>query len=183
MRGAKWLNAAAGGNSNEENPMKLLMMMPILLLSLTACLTTERPAISGSPDSGVRLVEVGMSPERVTGIIGNFQSEQFDASDGSTSCRSYIYDETIGAKYVHVYFYNQRVTSASDGHKGLCLFGGDTFTESSRLTSLIQNPNDLRAFLSNTTLRSWDSFHGTDFSLHHLRKVSANMRRSGTWLP
>jgi len=62
----------------------------------------------------------GMSADLVSHIISALQNEDFDASDGGKSCRPYEYDETINRKNVHVYFYNNVLTAASDDHSGLC---------------------------------------------------------------
>ena len=81
--------------------------------------------IEGTVDSGLNRVRVGMTQDEVGSIIGAHQNEEFDASSGDTSCRSYVYDETIGAKYAHVFYLDGRVTQASEGHKGLCQFAPD----------------------------------------------------------
>ena len=100
-------------------------------VALTVCLPGNDPAqgksdmIKGTPDSKVLKLRPGRSADRVSQMIGAHQNEDFNASDGGTSCRSFEYDETFVGKYVHAYFYYRVLTAASDGHSGLCAFGGD----------------------------------------------------------
>ena len=101
--------------------MKRLIFVP-LLIGLGACSKGGDPAIQGSADSNVRQLNIGMGEAEVTRIIGAFQNESFDASDSAFSCRSYLYDEVIDAKFVYVLFDSQKVISASDGHRSVCQF-------------------------------------------------------------
>lgn len=86
-------------------------------LILAACATGP---ISGSADSGVRNLDVGMTEGQVLATIGPTQAA---VTKGDVTCRSHVYDEVIGAKYVHVYYRDGRVFAANDGHRKPCDLG------------------------------------------------------------
>lgn len=78
--------------------------------------------IQGTRDSLAYNLKVGMTPQQVVSIIGPSQFSDESPTDPSRICRSYIYDEVIGAKYVHAFFEDGKLVSASDGHLTPCEF-------------------------------------------------------------
>lgn len=106
----------------------LLASIAFTFLVIQGCannVSKDRGPIHGSIDSGLDRVKVGMTADEVSSKLGAHQNEDFDASSGDTSCRSYVYDETIDAKYAHVSYLNGRVVRASEGHSGMCQFAPD----------------------------------------------------------
>ena len=105
--------------------MKLYSLV-LLLAAVGGCSEVSSELISsGSDKSNLLAVKPGMTESRVTTLLGEHQNEAFDAADGSTSCRSYLYGLSPDVRYVHVYYYHMRVWSTSDGHEEPCGFGGD----------------------------------------------------------
>lgn len=109
-------------------------VLPIALVAaLSACATIDsnpnihlsavpnEGSIHGTTDSLVPDLHLGMSTQQVNSAIGAPQSETISASEPDVICRSYVYDETITAKYAHVWFRAGQVVQASDGHQGLCV--------------------------------------------------------------
>ncbi|MEM1400597.1 MAG: hypothetical protein AAGF58_11985 [Pseudomonadota bacterium] len=78
--------------------------------------------IQGTKDSLAYRLKVGMTPGQVEDIIGPSQFQITSPTDSARVCRSYIYDELIRAKFVHAYFDDGLLTSASDGHTTACDF-------------------------------------------------------------
>ena len=76
--------------------------------------------ISGTNDSGVNRLSLGMSMDDVGRTIGAHQFETVSSGDPAMVCRSYVYDEVIDAKFAHVTFVAGQVTTASDGHRVQC---------------------------------------------------------------
>jgi hypothetical protein len=95
------------------------------LTILAACSTAPQAAMDSPKESQVSLIKQGMSQAEVGAILGDFQREDFDPSDGSLSCRSYAYGVPPHRKYIHVQYYYELVDGADDGHIGLCIYGGD----------------------------------------------------------
>ena len=95
-------------------------------LLLAACNPTNLPAVSGTVDSGVRSLKPQMTGAEVEAINGAHQFESFYAADGIISCRSYVYDETLQPKYVHVLFVEGKLVRANDQHTGVCELAPDT---------------------------------------------------------
>lgn len=95
--------------------LKSVLTAAIFLLA--AC---EQPAIFASSDSLANRLEVGMNQTQVSSIIGShqFESRASDAED--TVCLSYIYDEAIGAKFVHATFVDGLLVRATDRHRVAC---------------------------------------------------------------
>ena len=79
------------------------------------------PAILGTVDSGTNRLRVGMRPAQVQTIIG--ASQETIPAIGGGRCLSYLYDEVIGAKYVHAVFVDGALVRASDGHPTPCSGG------------------------------------------------------------
>ncbi|MEL6681269.1 MAG: hypothetical protein AAFQ09_01335 [Pseudomonadota bacterium] len=90
----------------------------VMLVALSGC---ERPPIWSSGDSLANRLELGMSPSDVSAIIGNPEFLDISETDPSLICRSYIYDEAIDAKFVHVVFDNNKLVSARDGFRAACV--------------------------------------------------------------
>jgi len=111
---------------NGDLPMNRIFsrraVVPSILLGttmlLTACL--EPGPIRGTIHSSSWKLRLGMTPAEVEDIIGPAQFVRVSPKNALIVCRSYIYDEEIGAKFVHVKFENDAVVGASDGHKKLC---------------------------------------------------------------
>ncbi|MCK0094318.1 outer membrane protein assembly factor BamE [Yoonia sp. F2084L] len=98
----------------------MCFVKPIALaatLLLAAC--TPKP-VSGSADSGVRLLQVGMTQQDVAAILGDSPLATWTSDAPDQQCTSYVYDETIGAKYVHVIYKDGRLVTATDRHKAPC---------------------------------------------------------------
>jgi len=94
-------------------------------MALTAC-GGLKPADTTVPkESRASLVTQGMTQNQVGEILGEFQREDFDPSNGYSSCRSYRYDAPPNARYVHVGFDGELVSGVADGKVGLCIYGGD----------------------------------------------------------
>lgn len=92
----------------------------VAVVAVMAGAGCEPRAINASSDSLANRLEVGMTPGQVLGIIGASQFESRMPGDVTTVCRSYIYDEALNVKFVHVRFENGKVVSASDRHRKVC---------------------------------------------------------------
>jgi hypothetical protein len=100
---------------------KRVFIPPILLVTtmlLTACM--EPGPIRGSIHSNSWNLRLGMTPAEVEEIIGPAQFVRVSPENALIVCRSYIYDEEISVKFVHVKFEDDAVVGASDGNKKLC---------------------------------------------------------------
>lgn len=95
--------------------VKSMTLAAVVLLA--AC--TPKP-VSGSADSGVRLLQVGMTQKDVAAILGDSPLATWSSDAPDQQCTSYIYDETIGAKYVHVIYKDGRLVTATDRHAAPC---------------------------------------------------------------
>jgi hypothetical protein len=96
----------------------------LIVATLSACSTPQTSV--GTPEgSGVASITPGMTQAQVGAILGDYQREDFDPSNGISSCRSYAYGASSNRRYVHVFFYEGLVEAASDNHVGLCVYGGD----------------------------------------------------------
>ena len=96
-------------------------MVPVcfmVLFGLSACM--EPGPIRGSIHSNSYKLRVGMTVEDVERIIGTPTYERFHPKNALIVCRTYLYDEEVGAKFVHVKFENDLVVGASDGHRKVC---------------------------------------------------------------
>jgi hypothetical protein len=104
--------------------MRSKVLGTLIVATLGACSTPQ--ASVGTPDgSSVASITPGMTRAQVGAILGDYQREDFDASNGYSSCRSYAYGASPNRRYVHVYYYEEVVETATDGHVALCLYGGD----------------------------------------------------------
>lgn len=92
-------------------------IMGTALLSLAAC---QPPAITGSADSNVRALAVGMSYAQVNGIMGPTGTIPDLAG---LKCYSWVYDETISPLYVHAQFQDGVLVMARDGKSAPCTNG------------------------------------------------------------
>jgi hypothetical protein len=100
-------------------------LLGIITFAILAACSTPRTAVGPPNASGVTSIKPGMTQPQVAAILGDFQREDFDPSNGISSCRSYAYGASPERKYVHVYFYEEIVEAATDGHIGLCIYRGD----------------------------------------------------------
>ena len=71
--------------------------------------------------SRVGEVEKGMSREQVIMILGPY-IRSLSPEGYAPFCDTFMYNETIDAKFVHVMYLNSVVYSASDGHDTVCSF-------------------------------------------------------------
>ncbi|MDP5084872.1 MAG: hypothetical protein NWQ23_05575 [Yoonia sp.] len=100
--------------------------MPALHRTITICLAIGVAAcaplgpIEGTNDSGVNRLQLGMTPAQVEATIGAPQFEEASPSDPSIICKSYIYDEVIGAKFAHVTFSDGILIAARDNQRKTC---------------------------------------------------------------
>ena len=96
--------------------------IPILVITavgLAACM--EPGPIRGSIHSNSYNLRVGMTLADVQDIMGRSPSHVSVAPQNALFvCRSYLYDETLKAKFVHVKFEDNLVIGASDGHRKVC---------------------------------------------------------------
>lgn len=92
---------------------------------LGGCSSAPQTSIGTPKESSVASIKQGMTQAEVGEILGDFQREDFDPSNGISSCRSYAYGMSPNRKYVHVYYYEEVAEAASDGHVGLCIYRGD----------------------------------------------------------
>lgn len=96
---------------------KAKMLAVVSAVLLAAC---QPNPVNGSIDSGANRLEVGMTIPQVAGIIGNAQLGSRASNAPNVQCMSYIYDEAIGAKFIHARFRDGSLISASDGHRAPC---------------------------------------------------------------
>jgi hypothetical protein len=95
------------------------------VVALGACTTAPLTSVETPEESSLALIKQGMTQVEVGAILGDFQREDFDPSNSISSCRSYAYGLSPNMKYIHVWFYEEVVEEASDGHVGLCIYAGD----------------------------------------------------------
>jgi hypothetical protein len=100
-------------------------VLGILIVATLGACSTAQTSVGTSEGSSVASITPGMTQAQVGAILGDYQREDFDASNGYSSCRSYAYGASPNRKYVHVYYYEEVMETATDGHVGLCLYGGD----------------------------------------------------------
>ena len=97
-------------------------LLPVILaatLGLSAC--AEPGPIRGSIHSNSHHLRVGMTLADVQEIMGRPPSHVSVAPENALFiCRSYLYDEQLKAKFVHVTFEDNLVVGASDGHRKVC---------------------------------------------------------------
>lgn len=83
---------------------------------LTAC--AEKP--SGKVmQSRVSEIEAGMSRDQVISILGSY-IRSLSPEELEPICDTFIYNEAIDAKFIHVWYVNGVVDRASDGHDVVC---------------------------------------------------------------
>jgi hypothetical protein len=111
------VDAGREGRLSKQAMSKFKIILTFAFAALVAC---EAGPIRGSKDSGTNRLTVGMSPAQVARAIGAPQRQQGVPSQPGQICYSYIYDETIRVKYVHVVFENGILISASDRHRQPC---------------------------------------------------------------
>jgi hypothetical protein len=85
---------------------------------LAGCM--EPGSIRGTIHSNSYKLRLGMTIEEVEAIMAPANYTRFDPKNALIVCRTYIYDEEVGAKFVHVKFENDLVVGASDGHRKVC---------------------------------------------------------------
>ena len=85
---------------------------------LAGCI--EPGPIRGTIHSNSYKLRLGMTIEEVEAIMAPANYTRFDPKNALIVCRTYIYDEEVGAKFVHVKFENDLVVGASDGHRKVC---------------------------------------------------------------
>ena len=85
---------------------------------LAGCM--EPGPIRGTIHSNSYKLRLGMTIEEVEAIMAPANYTRFDPKNALIVCRTYIYDEEVGAKFVHVKFENDLVVGASDGHRKVC---------------------------------------------------------------
>ena len=102
------------------------MWKAICILCGCAAMTfgcVEQPsAIHGADQSSVKRLRPGMSPGRVEQLLGPHQIEKVKRFPGKVEvCRTYIYDERrLKVRFAHVFFLNEKLVSATDGHETTC---------------------------------------------------------------
>jgi hypothetical protein len=104
--------------------MRSAVLGIFIAATLGAC-STPQTSVAIPESSGVASIKPGMTQAQVGAILGDYQREDFDPSNGISSCRSYAYGASPNRRYVHVYFYEEAVEASSDGHVGLCIYRGD----------------------------------------------------------
>lgn len=85
---------------------------------LAGCM--EPGPIRGTIHSNSYKLRLGMTIKEVEAIMAPANYTRFDPKNALIVCRTYIYDEEVGAKFVHVKFENDLVVGASDGHRKVC---------------------------------------------------------------
>ena len=99
-----------------------IFFVPALLLAsfgLAACM--EPGPIRGSIHSSSYKLRVGMTIQDVQDFMGRPPSHiSVSPKNGLLTCYSYLYDEMLKAKFVHVKFEDNLVTGAPDGHRKVC---------------------------------------------------------------
>ena len=85
---------------------------------LAGCM--EPGPIRGTIHSNSYKLRLGMTIEEVEAIMAPANYTRFDPKNALIVCRTYIYDEEVGAKFVHVKFENDLVVGASDSHRKVC---------------------------------------------------------------
>ena len=85
---------------------------------LAGCM--EPGPIRGTIHSNSYKLRLGMTIKEVEVIMAPANYTRFDPKNALIVCRTYIYDEEVGAKFVHVKFENDLVVGASDGHRKVC---------------------------------------------------------------
>ena len=106
----------------------LSVQKPITLIAaalLGACTASSSTTTDIPKASNLELVKIGMTQEQAGAVLGDFQREDYDPSNGYSSCRSYAYGTSPNRRYVHVWFHEKLVERADDGNIGLCIYGGD----------------------------------------------------------
>lgn len=91
----------------------------IALMALAAC---QPPLVSGGADSGVRALAVGMPLSEVRRILGPETATAQSPDSPSEKCVSWVYDETLDARFIHGYFVNDTLATANDRHAAPCAF-------------------------------------------------------------
>ena len=100
---------------------RIKAIIPALFLAifgLGACM--EAGPIRGSIHSNSYKLRLGMTVEDVERIIGVATYVRVHPKNALIVCRTYLYDEEVGAKFVHVKFEDDLVVGASDGHRKVC---------------------------------------------------------------
>lgn len=96
--------------------------LPTIILGsaimLAGCM--EPGPIRGTIHSNSSKLRLGMTVEEVAAIMAPANYVRFNPKNALIVCRTYVYDEEIGVKFVHVKFENDLVVGASDGHKKVC---------------------------------------------------------------
>ena len=99
--------------------LHLLAVLLVATFGLSACVTPG--PIRGSIHSNSHQLRVGMTLADVQDIMGRPPSHVSVAPQNALFiCCSYLYDELLNAKFVHVQFEDNRVIGASDGHRKVC---------------------------------------------------------------
>lgn len=104
----------------DRNLHFVILKKVLVVTAMAGVSACEKPAIWGSGDSLTNRLEIGMSPNAVSAIIGNPTFLDISDAEPALICRSYVYDETIDAKFVHVMFRDDKLVSARDGFRTAC---------------------------------------------------------------
>jgi hypothetical protein len=99
--------------------MRRALLIPLLL---AACgVTLEEGRVQSTSDSLANQLALGMSPAQVTNVIGAASAGVVDPDDPSRQCVSYLYDEFVDGKFVHVLFEDGRVVGVVDRQPSACV--------------------------------------------------------------
>lgn len=94
----------------------VISILVLTSFGLAACM--EAGPVRGSIHSGSYKLRVGMTLQDVQDFMGRPPSHiSVSPKNGLLTCYSYLYDETLKAKFVHVKFEDGLVVGASDGHR------------------------------------------------------------------
>ena len=106
------------GDFSMSNLKTIIPGVLALALGVSACM--EPGPIRGSIHSNSYKLRLGMTVEDVERIIGEATYTRVHPKNALIVCRTYLYDEEVGAKFVHVKFEDNLVVGASDGHRKVC---------------------------------------------------------------
>jgi hypothetical protein len=98
------------------------LSLPTFIMASAVMLAgcTEPGPIRGTIHSNNYKLRLGMTIEEVEAIMAPANYTRFDPKNALIVFRKYIYDEEVGAKFVHVKFENDLVVGESDGHNKVC---------------------------------------------------------------
>ncbi len=94
---------------------------PISSMALIFLLSACGDAVYSQTDFPSRVGEVreGMTQDQVISVLGPFVRTL--SPDGDLPvCDTFMYNELLNAKFVHVWYLNGKVQAATDGHEAIC---------------------------------------------------------------